>query len=69
MTNEPANESKNLIKTTRVLIIGLVVVILVLGLALVMLAVGQSAAPAPNEAEQVNALADSENECVVCQYP
>jgi len=66
LSPETSNESTSLIKTTRVLIIGLVVVILVLGLALVMMAIGQSTATPVSETASVNALADSDNECVVC---
>jgi hypothetical protein len=66
LSTETPKESNSLVKTTRVLIIGLVVVILVLGLALVMMAIGQSATPATTETAKVNALASSENECVVC---
>jgi hypothetical protein len=49
----------------RVLVLGLVGVILVLGLVLIIIAVGESdeAAEGP---ERVNALANSDNECVVC---
>jgi hypothetical protein len=46
------------------LIIGLVVVILVLGSALIILAIGRSGAPATSE--RVDALENSDNECVVC---
>lgn len=49
---------------SKALIIGLVVVILVLGAALIILAIGQSGTPV--EAESVNALANSNDECVVC---
>jgi len=48
----------------RLLIIGLVAVILVLGLALMALAIGRAATP--TERERVNALAQSNNECVDC---
>ena len=48
----------------RVLVIGLVAVIVVLGLGLVIMAIGQPAAPA--ETERVDALANSDDECVVC---
>jgi hypothetical protein len=48
----------------RVLVLGLVVVIVVLGLALILLAIGR--AGAPEEAEPVDALAASKDECVVC---
>jgi hypothetical protein len=49
----------------RVLVVGLVVVIVVLGLAVVMLAIGRSAAPAI-QPERIDALAKSDDECVVC---
>jgi hypothetical protein len=66
MTESHSNEPKNLMRSSRVLVAGLVVVIVVLGLALIMLTIGRSGAPAAGEAERVNALADSNNECVVC---
>lgn len=58
-------EDKNgALKFSRTLIIGLVVVIIVLGSALIILAVGRSGTVA--EVEQVDVLANSSNECVVC---
>ena len=51
-------------RSARLLIIGVVAVIVVLGLALIVLAIGQGASRA--EKEQINALADSSDECVVC---
>ncbi len=60
-----AGRSQNIIRSTRVLIIGLVVVILVLGLGLIMLAIGRSGTTSA-EPERVNVLANSDNECVVC---
>jgi hydroxylamine dehydrogenase len=51
-------------RSARVLIIGVVAVIVVIGLALIVLAIGQGASQA--EKEQINALADSSDECVVC---
>ena len=48
----------------RVLIIGLVAVVVVLGLALVVLAIGRFRAPA--EVVRVDALARSDDACVVC---
>lgn len=57
-------EGKDSIRSARLLIIGLVVVIVVLGLALIVLAIGQGASR--SEKEQINALADSTDECVVC---
>lgn len=57
----------NTIHSTRLLVGGLVAVILVLGLGLVALTIGGTAAPtAPGEVEQVNVLANSDNDCVVC---
>ncbi len=55
---------QNLVRSTRVLIIGLVAVIVVLGLALIVLAIARSVAPA--QTEPVNALARSKDECVTC---
>lgn len=59
------NESSNLFANARLLILGLVAVIVVLGLALVMLAIGGGGG-AVAEDEQVNALASSRDDCVVC---
>lgn len=59
-----SDEPQNSMGFARVLIIGLVVVIVVLGLALVIMAVGQPAVPV--ETERVDALASSDDECVVC---
>jgi nitrate/TMAO reductase-like tetraheme cytochrome c subunit len=50
--------------TPRALVLGLVAVIVVLGLAVVMLAIGRSAAP--TQPGEVDALANSADECVVC---
>jgi hypothetical protein len=58
-------DSTSGIKTARLLIYGLVAVIVVLGFALVILAIGRSAQGA-GEAGQVNVLAESTDECVVC---
>lgn len=65
MTNNPGKPS-NPIQGARVLVIGLVGVILVLGLALVALALGQSTALTTTEPERVNALANSNDDCVAC---
>jgi len=54
------------LSSVRVLIIGLVAVILVMGLGLLALTIGRTAGPAVEEAERVNALANSDNDCVVC---
>ena len=59
------SEPQNVMRSARLLVIGLVAVILVLGLALIALAIGRPAA-APTAAEQVDALALSTDECVVC---
>jgi hydroxylamine dehydrogenase len=48
----------------RVLVVGLVATALVLGIALLILAIGQARSPAP--ATPVNALAESQDQCVVC---
>ena len=61
-----SNEPRNLLRSTRVLVIGLVAVILVLGFAFIASIIGRTAT-APNvEAERVNVLANSDNECVMC---
>jgi hydroxylamine dehydrogenase len=56
--------SGNLLHAGRMLIIGLIAVVVVVGLALVVLAIGQPAVPP--EMEQVDALANNQDECVVC---
>lgn len=56
-------EGNRVIHSSRLLIIGLVSVIIVIGLALIVMAIGQPAAEAQGP---VNALADSNDECVVC---
>ncbi len=59
--------NQSVMKSTRLLIIGLVVVIVVLGLGLVTATIYRSTAPAPEgQATRVNALAESDDECVVC---
>lgn len=55
---------KGILKSARVLIFGLVAVIIVLGGALILMAIARSGTP-PDE-EQVNVLANSKDECVVC---
>ena len=65
MTTQSPQEIPPLWRRLRVLVIGLVVVIVVLGLALIVLAISRSGAPRA-EVEQINALANSDNECVVC---
>jgi hypothetical protein len=61
------NEETNIspLRSTRLLIFGLVAVIIVLGLSLVIMAIGRSSTP-PGEVERVDALAQSDDECVVC---
>jgi hydroxylamine dehydrogenase len=59
-----SDQPQNSIGRARVLIIGLVAVLVVLGLALVVMAIGQPATPV--ETERVDALAESDDECVVC---
>jgi hypothetical protein len=65
-SQQSSNELQNAMRASRVLVIGLVAVILVLGLGLLAAVIGQSSAPAGTESEEVNALANSDNECVVC---
>ncbi len=61
------DQPQSVIRSARLLVIGLVAVILVLGLALIVLAIGRSAAPAATGgAARVDALANSSDECVVC---
>jgi hydroxylamine dehydrogenase len=57
-------ETNNHFRSSRLLILGLVAVIVVIGAALIVLAIGRSGVRV-NE-EEVNALANSDNECVVC---
>ena len=70
MSETGANGSQNVMQSTRVLVIGLVAVILVLGLAMLAMIIGQNAAPAElagsGPPERVNALENSQDECVVC---
>jgi len=56
--------SQNGLRTARVLIFSLVVVIIILGAALIVMAIGRSGTPV--ETETVNVLANSKDECVVC---
>ncbi len=64
------NGSPTPMRSTRVLIIGLVAVILVLGFAFIASLIGRSTAPAPvaqeGGSERVNVLTNSDNECVQC---
>ena len=70
MSETGTDGSKNVMQSTRVLVIGLVAVILVLGLGMLAMIIGQNAAPAAittdPPAQQVDALANSQDECVVC---
>ena len=59
------DEQQSAVRSARVLVIGLVVVIVVLGLALIALAIGRDAAPVAED-EPANALENSRDECVVC---
>ena len=59
---EPSNSS-----TPRILIFGLVAVIIVLGLGLIAIVIAQAVSPTGTEqVERVDALANSNNDCVVC---
>lgn len=57
-------EPRKVMRSARLLIVGLVAVIVVLGLSLVMLAIGRSTAPV--EPGEVDALANSTDQCVTC---
>src|SRR3972149_8006513 len=59
------SDPRNVLRSTRLLIIGLVAVILVLGLALIARASGRPATPA-ELAQEADALANSTDDCVVC---
>ncbi len=56
----------NIIRSTRLLVAGLVVTILVLGFALVSATIGRSAIPVAEVPERRNALAESDDNCVTC---
>ncbi len=58
------NEENGGIRSARALVIGLVAVIVTLGGALIVMAIGRSGTPITPQ--EVNALANSNNECVVC---
>jgi hydroxylamine dehydrogenase len=58
------SEADSVWRSARTLIFGLVAVIVVLGAALIIMAIGRSGTQV--EALQVNALANSDNACVVC---
>ena len=70
MSETGSNGSQKAMQSTRVLVIGLVAVVLVLGLGLVAMIIGQNAAApaitAQQAGEKVDALANSQDECVVC---
>lgn len=53
-------------QTARLLIAGLAAVIVIMGVALIAMVVSRSAVTPSEQEEEVNVLADSENECVVC---
>lgn len=59
------NNTQTIWRSSRLLIAGLVAVIIVLGLGLILMAIGQAAQPAASDG-RVNALAQSNNECVEC---
>lgn len=58
-------ETPNVWRSARILIFGLVAVIIVLGLALILMVISRSGAPAAT-VERVDALANSNDECVTC---
>jgi hydroxylamine dehydrogenase len=58
------SENTGPLRSGRLLIFGLLVVIIVLGAALIVMAIGRSGTPATDE--PVDALANSNNECVIC---
>lgn len=58
------NESKNGLRSVRLLILGLVIVIIVLGSALIIMAIGRSGTLV--ETAGVDVLANSDDECVEC---
>ncbi len=60
-----AAEMKKPMQTARLLILGLVVVVVVMGLAFVLLASSRSS-DETTSSEQINVLADSNDDCVVC---
>ncbi len=58
------SEGKSPLRTARALIIGLAAVIIVLGAALIVMAIGRSGPQV--QTEQIDALANSNDQCVVC---
>jgi hypothetical protein len=63
MNQEPQT---GILRSARVLIIGLITVLVVPGLALIFAAISSTAAPATSQTAERDALANSTNECVVC---
>lgn len=61
----PNDEPNNAWQTWRLLIIGFVAVIILIGLVFVVATIINSSQP-EGEDEKVNALANSDDECVVC---
>ena len=59
-------DSENPARPARLLIAGLVAIIILLGLVLLALAIGDSLVAGEAEAGEVDALAESDNECVTC---
>jgi hydroxylamine dehydrogenase len=58
------SEGQSIFRSARVLIFGLVAVIVIMGAALIVMAIGRSGPPVASE--RVDALAASDNECVIC---
>ena len=59
-------QSPGIVRSSRLLIIGLIGVIVVLGLAVVIVVIGSSVGGSAEERGRVDALATSQDECVVC---
>ncbi len=60
------NESQGGWRSWRLLIVGLVVVLIMIGLVMIVLTITDSSTATAAEEERVNALANSDDECVVC---
>ena len=60
------NDSQSGWRSWRLLIVGLAAVIIVIGLVMVVITITGSTSTAAAEEERVNALANSDDECVVC---
>jgi hydroxylamine dehydrogenase len=58
------SNSNGILRSARVLILGLVAVVIVFGVALILMAIARSGSPA--EEERVNVLVNSKDACVVC---